>query len=89
LEKGANLDDIQSILTAIKGVEIHTPRGTFTIDEFNNPVQDIYIRKVERIDGELQNTVIHTIEDVSQFYRYDVDEFLSQPVFSRDFPAIR
>lgn len=89
LEKGASIDDIQSILAAIRGVEIHTPRGTFTIDEFNNPVQDIYIRKVERVDGELQNTVIHTIEDVSQFFRYDVEKFLSQPVFSRDFPPIR
>ena len=30
------------------------------MDDLGNPVQNIYIRKVERVGGKLQNTVIHT-----------------------------
>ena len=48
------------------------------------------LRKVERNkDGELQNTVIVTMPNVSQFWKYGPDEFLKQPVYSRDFPACK
>ena len=40
-------------------------------------------------DGELQNTVIVTIPAVSQFWKYGPDEFLKQPVYSRDFPPCK
>lgn len=88
LEGAGGVDDIGKFLEAVQGKPIDAPRGTFYIDEYNNPVQDIYIRKVEKVDGELQNTVIDTIEKVSQFWNYDPEEFLSKPVYSRDFPPV-
>jgi len=67
-----------------------TPRGPVKLDGYNNPIQNVYVRKVERKgDGELQNTVIMTVPAVSQFWKYNPEEFLKQPVYSRDFPPCR
>ncbi|MBW1945580.1 MAG: ABC transporter substrate-binding protein, partial [Deltaproteobacteria bacterium] len=52
-------------------------------------IQNIYIRKVERVGGELQNTVIHTYPKVSQFWTYDVDQYLKTPLYSRDYPPLK
>jgi branched-chain amino acid transport system substrate-binding protein len=56
------------------------------MDKYLNPVHNIYIRKVERINGELWNTVVATYPNVSQFWTFDPKEFLKNPVYSRNFP---
>jgi len=65
------------------------PRGAFELDESGNPIQNIYIRKVERVGGELQNTVIKTYPKVSQFWTYDKASYLKQPLYSRDYPPLK
>jgi branched-chain amino acid transport system substrate-binding protein len=41
-----------------------SPRGPMTIDpETREVIQNIYIRKVERVDGELYNVEFETIRD--------------------------
>jgi len=65
------------------------PRGPVRFDEYGNPIENIYIRKVERVGGRLQNTVIHTIPAVSQFWIYNPKDFLANPVYSRDFPPCK
>src|SRR5205809_5321569 len=65
------------------------PRGPVEMDAYGNPTQNIYIRKVERVGGKLQNTVIHTYPHVSQFWKYNPEEFLKQPVYSREFPPCK
>ena len=65
-------------------------RGPVKLDAHGNPIQNVYFRKTERNrDGELQNTVIVTIAAVSQFWKYEPEEFLKQPVYSRDVPPCR
>ena len=60
-----------------------------------NPVNNIYIKKVEKKKmfgydkEELWNTVIKTYTNVSQFWTYDKDAFLKQPVYSPRFPALQ
>jgi branched-chain amino acid transport system substrate-binding protein len=77
-------------LQALKKVEIKdVPRGPFKLDDYGNPIQTIYIRKVEKVGGELQNTVIHTYPNVSQFWKYKPEEFLKQPVYSREYPPLK
>lgn len=77
-------------LEALRKVEIkEVPRGPFRLDEYGNPVQNIYIRKVERAGGELQNTVIHTYPNVSQFWKWKPEEFLKNPVYSREYPPLK
>jgi branched-chain amino acid transport system substrate-binding protein len=78
------------LMEALKKVEIKdVPRGPLRLDDYLNPVQNIYVRKVERVGGELQNSVIHTFPNVSQFWKFKPEEFLKQPVYSRDFPPLK
>ena len=88
---GGNVEDREKLLAALRRVEIpDAPRGPVRLDGYGNPIQNVYFRKVERNrDGELQNTVIVTIPAVSQFWKYNPEEFLKQPVYSRDVPPCR
>ena len=85
-----DVENRAKLLAALKQVELKdVPRGPMKLDHYGNPIQNIYIRKVERVKGELQNTVIHTYSNVSQFWKYKPEEFLKQPVYSRDFPPMK
>jgi Periplasmic binding protein len=45
-----------ALIAAMKGMTWESPRGTITVDpETRDLVQDVYIRRVERVDGELYN----------------------------------
>ena len=84
------VEDHEKFLKALKTLKLTgAPRGPFELDKFGNPVQNIYIRKVERVGGELQNTVVKTYPKVSQFWTYDVDWYLKQPLYSRDYPPLK
>ena len=80
-------EDREKLLAALRRVEIpDAPRGSIKLDGYGNPIQNVF-RKVERNrEGELQNTVIVTIPAVSQFWKYNPEEFLRLPVYSRDVP---
>ncbi len=85
-----SVENKDAFLTALRRVAIpDAPRGPVRLDAYANPVQNIYIRRVERRGGLLQNTVIFTYPNVSQFWKYNPDEFLKQPVYSRDYPPLR
>ena len=87
---GGKVEDRPALVAALRQVKItDAPRGPVEMDAYGNPTQNIYIRKVERVGGKLQNTVIHTYPAVSQFWKYDPEEFLKQPVYSREFPPCR
>ena len=63
--------------------------GPIRIDEFGKPVLNMYIRKVERKDGQLINAIVDTFPDVSQFWTYDAKQFLAAPTYSRDVPPAK
>jgi len=87
---GGKVEDRAALMAALRQVKItDAPRGPVEMDAYGNPTQNIYIRKVERAGGKLQNTVIHTYPAVSQFWKYNPEEFLKQPVYSREFPPCR
>ncbi len=49
----------------MKGLKWESPRGPISIDpETRDIIQNIYVRKVERIGGELQNVEFATFEAV-------------------------
>lgn len=89
-EIDGNVEDTEAFLEAVRKVEFSdTPMGPLKLDEYDNPIQNIYIRRVElRDDGRLWNVVIKTIPAVSQFYKYDPEEFLKQPVYSREYQGV-
>ena len=87
---GGGVEGKEKFLSALKKVELpDAPRGPIKLDAYGNPIQNIYVRKVEKKDGELWNTVIHTFPAVSQFWKYNPEEFLKQPVYDRAYPACK
>ena len=82
-----NIEDKAAFMAALRAVQLpNDPRGKVTLDALGNPIMDIYIRKVEKKDGKLSNVVIKTYPAVSQFWTYKTKDFLSNPVYSRDYP---
>jgi branched-chain amino acid transport system substrate-binding protein len=78
------VDDREELLAALRSAKpADLPRGPVELDEYGNPIENVYIRRVERVNGELQNTVIHTFPRVSQFWKFNPTEYLKQPLYSR------
>jgi branched-chain amino acid transport system substrate-binding protein len=87
---GGDVENGEKLMAAIRKVDLSaSPRGPIKFDDYGNPIQNIYVRKVEKVGGKLQNTVIHTFPNVSQFWKYNPEEFLKNPVYSRDFPPCK
>jgi branched-chain amino acid transport system substrate-binding protein len=82
--------DAADFLKAMHEVRLaHGPIGPVRLDEYGTPILDIHIRRVARVNGKLVNTILKTYPQVSQFWTYDPAKFVTQPVFSRDFPPSR
>ena len=85
------VEDKNAFMKALQGREGagHAARPGAASTSYGNVVGNIYIRKVERKDGKLVNAVIKTYPDVSQFWTYEPEEFLKNPVYSRDYPPAK
>jgi branched-chain amino acid transport system substrate-binding protein len=85
------VEDRAKFLAAIrKAIETtDDPRGPIKLDEYNNPTENVYVTKVEKVGGRLQTTVIHTYSMVSQFWTYKPDEFLKTPAYDRNYPPLK
>jgi branched-chain amino acid transport system substrate-binding protein len=83
------IEDKQAFMKAVRSIKVDTARGPVSFDKYGNVVGSVYIRKVERKDGRLVNRVIHTYPNVSQFWTYKPEEFLKNPVYSRDWPPAK
>lgn len=65
LKKTNGNTDGDALLAAVKGMKWESPRGPMSIDpETRDVVQTIYIRKVEKKDGELYNIEFESFPDV-------------------------
>jgi len=65
LKKTAGKTEGDSLIAAMKGMAWESPRGPISIDpETRDIVQNIYIRRVEKKDGELYNVEFATFEAV-------------------------
>jgi branched-chain amino acid transport system substrate-binding protein len=91
LEKaGGKSDDKEAFVKALRSVELKdTPRGPIKYDHLGNVVGDFFIRRVDKVNGKLVNKTVKTYHDVSQFWIYDEKKFLSQPVYSRNYPPLK
>jgi branched-chain amino acid transport system substrate-binding protein len=65
----ANVEDQARFLEMLRRVRFDAPGGAFRFDDKQNAVIPTYLRKVERKDGKLQNTVFDVVPDVDQFWR--------------------
>ena len=65
LKKTGGKTEGDALLAAMKGMKWESPRGMMSIDpETRDIIQDIYIRKVEKINGELWNIEFAKFADV-------------------------
>jgi branched-chain amino acid transport system substrate-binding protein len=65
LKKTGGKTDGDALLAAMKGMKWESPRGMMSIDpETRDIIQDIYIRRVEKINGELWNMEFDKFADV-------------------------
>ncbi|MEL1133943.1 ABC transporter substrate-binding protein [Desulfitobacterium sp. THU1] len=61
--------DKEKLLQAIRTVQFDAPRGPFKFDQkTQNVIFDTHIRKVEKVDGKLVNTVIKSIPNTSDYW---------------------
>jgi len=85
----------EEFIKIMQGIKLDAPRGPVSMDDMRNPIENVYIKKVEKKKmfgyekDELWNTVIKTYPNVSQFWTYGKDKFLAQPVYDRDFPPCK
>jgi branched-chain amino acid transport system substrate-binding protein len=87
---GDNGDDRKALAEALHQISIpDTPRGSIKFDQYGNVVGDVFVRRCERKDGQLVNTIIKTYPGVSQFWTYDEKTFLTNPVYTRDYPPAK
>jgi branched-chain amino acid transport system substrate-binding protein len=82
------VEDGAAFLNAIRKARIRAPRGPLRLDEYDNPVQNVYVTRVEKIKhpvlGEvLTNVPIKTYEAVSQFWKWSPEEFLKRGPYKR------
>lgn len=87
-----DVEDRAKFLDAVRHVELKdSPLGRpVRLDEYGNPVYDVFIRKVvRRPDGKLWNGPIDVYPSVSQFWTYKPEEYLKQPPYSRTFQGIK
>ena len=65
LKKTGGKTEGDALVEAMKGMKWESPRGPISIDpDTRDIVQNIYIRKVEKVDGELYNMEFATFEAV-------------------------
>ncbi len=62
-EVDGDVSDLDSLIEALENLEFEAPRGPIKFEQ-HTPVQNLYHRVVERVDGELQNTVVGTYPDI-------------------------
>jgi branched-chain amino acid transport system substrate-binding protein len=87
---GGKIDDKNALMSALRTAKVSgDPRGNISIDDYGNINCDITIRRVDKKDGKLVNTILKTYPQVSQFWTYDPKAFLANPVYSRDFPPAK
>ncbi|MGI9597240.1 MAG: ABC transporter substrate-binding protein [Acidimicrobiales bacterium] len=75
-----------AFVDTMKTMTVNTPFGPQSLDDTGNPVFTVYIREVVmRDDGRLWNVVIDQVDNVDQYYPRTKEEYLEQPIYSRDF----
>jgi branched-chain amino acid transport system substrate-binding protein len=66
---GGNVEDQPRFLEALRRVRFEAPGGAFRFDDKQNAIIPTYIRRVDKVGGKLQNTVLDSVQDIDQFWK--------------------
>jgi branched-chain amino acid transport system substrate-binding protein len=90
LEQNGGRTDKAALIKALRASALaDSPRGPVRLDDFGNAIGNSFIRRIDLKDGKLVDTIVKTYPAVSQFWTYDPQWFLAQPVYSRDYPPAK
>ena len=65
VKKTGGKADGDSLIAAAKGMAWESPRGPMSIDpETRDVIENVYIRRVEKVGGELKNVEFDTVKNV-------------------------
>jgi branched-chain amino acid transport system substrate-binding protein len=72
----------------MRTVEIKAPRGPVKLDAYDNPIQNVYVSRIQKINhpvmGEVMTNVpVKTYTAVSQFWTWSPDEYLKRGPYKR------
>jgi len=84
-----NVEDTDAFIKAMKSLKLQSLRGPLKLDKYGHPIQNQYIRRMEKVGGSYQNTVIKTYPMVTQFFKFDPEKYLKQPSYTRDYPPCK
>ena len=82
------VEDREAFLGAVRKATINAPRGKLRLDAYDNPIQNVYIFKVAKINHPILGSVkvnvpIKTYENVSQFWKWKPEEYLARGPYKR------
>ena len=85
---GGKVEDREAFLKAMRTVEIKAPRGPVKLDAYDNPIQSVYISRIQKIKhpvlGEvLTNVPVKTYTAVSQFWTWSPEAYLKRGPYKR------
>jgi branched-chain amino acid transport system substrate-binding protein len=85
---GGKVEDREAFLKAMRTVEIVAPRGPLKLDAYDNPIQNVYVSKIQKIKhpvlGDvLTNVPVKTYPAVSQFWTWSPEEFMKRGPYKR------
>ena len=49
---GGNVEDKEKLFKTVVGLKFNAPRGPLALDEYRNAIQNVYIRKVDKVGGQ-------------------------------------
>lgn len=87
-EIGGKVEDRDAFLEAMRTVKVTAPRGPVELDDYDNPIQNVYVSEIQKVDhpvlGEIMlNVPVKTYEAVSQFWTWEPEEFLARGPYLR------
>jgi branched-chain amino acid transport system substrate-binding protein len=78
-----NVEDRAAFLKAMRTVQVKAPRGPLKLDAYDNPIQNVYITRLQKVKhpvlGDvLMNIPVKTFTNVSQFWTDKPEDFLKR-----------
>ena len=82
------VEDRAAFLRAMRTVSVKAPRGPLKLDAYDNPIQNVYITEIRKVNipalGDVMvNVPIKTYESVSQFWNWKPEDFLKRGPYKR------
>lgn len=76
-----NIEDQGAFLEALGKVDVDAPRGKVKLDAFQNPIHTVYVMRVEKKGGVLQNVPIASYPNTTQFWKWTPDTYMAMPAY--------